>query len=44
MILNEATLENIITVQHRNQEVSDIKFSPGRYSKMNSNGNMFLSL
>jgi hypothetical protein len=30
MILNEADLEDIVTVTHRNQEVSDIKFSPGK--------------
>ena len=29
MILNEANLNVILTVEHRNQEVSDIKFSPG---------------
>ena len=29
MILNEADLEMIVTVAHRNQEVSDMKFSPG---------------
>jgi hypothetical protein len=29
MILNEADLKVIGTVEHRNQEVSDIKFSPG---------------
>ena len=29
MILNEADLEIIVTVAHRNQEVSDMKFSPG---------------
>jgi len=28
MILNEADLNEIVAVQHRNQEVSDIKFSP----------------
>jgi hypothetical protein len=29
MILNEADLEIIVTVAHRTQEVSDMKFSPG---------------
>ncbi|CAF4757561.1 unnamed protein product, partial [Rotaria socialis] len=28
MILNEADLTVVVTVEHRNQEVSDIKFSP----------------
>jgi WD40 repeat protein len=28
MILKEADLSTIETVQHRNQEVSDVKFSP----------------
>ena len=29
MILNEGDLSTIVQVEHRNQEVSDIKFSPG---------------
>jgi hypothetical protein len=29
MILNESNLEELVHVGHRNQEVSDIKFSPG---------------
>ena len=29
MILNEADLKVIRQVEHRNQEVSDLKFSPG---------------
>jgi hypothetical protein len=35
MILNEADLSVIITVEHRHQEVSDVKFSPGKISEKN---------
>jgi hypothetical protein len=30
MILKEEDLSIILSVEHRNQEVSDMKFSPGR--------------
>lgn len=40
MILNESDLSVIVTVQHRNQEVSDIKFSPdGRYLAVGTHDN-----
>ena len=29
MILNEADLNVLVPIQHRNREVSDVKFSPG---------------
>jgi hypothetical protein len=29
MILNEADLNVLVTVEHRSREVSDVKFSPG---------------
>jgi hypothetical protein len=29
MILKETNLDVIVNVEHRNQEVSDVKFSPG---------------
>ena len=35
MILNEADLSVVITVEHRHQEVSDIKFSPGKIDQRN---------
>jgi WD40 repeat protein len=40
MILNEADLSTIVTVDHRNQEVSDIKFSPDdRYLAVGTHDN-----
>ncbi|CAF3682759.1 unnamed protein product [Rotaria sp. Silwood1] len=40
MILNEADLSIIVTVEHRNQEVSDIKFSPDdRYLAVGTHDN-----
>jgi len=44
MILNEADLKVLLTVPHRNQEVSDIKFSPGRTSAKYCNWNICLLL
>jgi hypothetical protein len=29
MIVKETNLDVIVNVEHRNQEVSDVKFSPG---------------
>ena len=40
MILNEGDLSTIVTVNHRNQEVSDIKFSPDdRYLAVGTHDN-----
>ncbi len=43
MILNEPDLKVIVTVEHRNQEVSDIKFSPGYLFEIYLKKNIFLN-
>ena len=35
MVVNADTLEDIVQFHHRKEEISDIRFSPGKYFKCN---------
>jgi len=35
MVINSDSMEDVVSMHHRKEEIADIKFSPGRYIYFN---------